>query len=73
MTYEKPLGNFQHSRASRKPRVSRAAVETGQCIPTDGPCDGCEAMRLMHDRQTGERENVVDAICDRVAKFGGRA
>jgi hypothetical protein len=71
VTYTKPLGNFQHSRALRKPRVSRSAPEPDHGIPADGPCDGYEAMRLMHER-TDERESVVDAICERVAKFGGR-
>jgi hypothetical protein len=73
MVYQKPLGKFRHSRASRKPRVSRAEVEPDQTVPADGPCDGDEAMRLMRDRPTGERENVADEICERVAKWGGRS
>jgi hypothetical protein len=68
VTYQKQLGKFQHSRASRKkPRVSREQPEP-ETITTDGPCDGCEAGRLLA-RYGSE---AAACICERVAKYGGR-
>jgi len=59
--------------ASRKtPQVkpSMAAVLTAEDspIPAAGPCDGYEAGRLL--RMYGLA--AVEAICERVGKFGGR-
>ncbi len=69
MTYTKPLGKFQHSRVSRKkPRASREKPDDELTPATDGPCDGAEAGRLL-GRYGVE---VVDTICERVAKWGGR-
>ena len=71
MTFQKPLGDFQHSRAKQlKPIVSRTLVNPADYgPPTTGPCDGYEAGRLL---ATWGPE-AVDAICERVAKEGGRS
>jgi hypothetical protein len=48
------------------------APEPDQAIPADGPCDGYTAIRMMHDWPLAERESVIETICERVAKWGGR-
>ena len=71
MTYIKPLGKFEHSRAKHvKPVVSRTLVNPADYgPPTEGSCDGYEAGRLLATWGPA----AVDAICERVAKEGGRS